>query len=145
MHSLQRHLLVLTPCIAPRHAAARVYPPLSCKGAEPFALTRPGVARVHALPDSKAHTPYALTALRHSGYGIAESLNRRGLLEDTRLGMELAVTAVFEAVRTAIRALLLLPRLPQQAPAAALSSEVGRRPWGGSGGVGGSICFLIFI
>ena len=49
------------------------------------------------------------------GYGITEVVQRRGLLEDTRLGLELAVTAVFEALRTAIRAALFLPRL-QGAP-----------------------------
>lgn len=56
---------------------------------------------------------------RPSGYGIAEGLPRRGLLEDARLGLELAVTVVFEAARTAIRALLLLP----QRQAAASSQE----------------------
>lgn len=54
-----------------------------------------------------------------AGYGIAEGLPRRGLLEDARLGLELAVTVVFEAARTAIRALLLLPQRQ-----AAASSQV---------------------
>lgn len=46
-----------------------------------------------------------------AGYGVAEGpVRRRGLLEDTRLGLELAVTAVFEAVRTTVRSVLFLPK-----------------------------------
>lgn len=51
-----------------------------------------------------------------AGYGISEAVQRRGLLEDTRLGLELAVTSAFDALRAAVRALLLLPP-PQSAVA----------------------------
>jgi hypothetical protein len=67
--------------------------------------------------------PNAVLVYWGAGYGISEAVKRRGLLEDTRLGLELAVTAVFEAMRTAIRAALFLPRQP-----AAAQHEV-RVPW----------------
>ncbi|GAB4815151.1 hypothetical protein N2152v2_002197 [Parachlorella kessleri] len=68
---------------------------------------------------------------RPSGYGITEVVQRRGLLEDTRLGLELAVTAVFEALRTAIRAALFLPR--QQGAPLTEEGWVARRQQGGWG------------
>ncbi len=74
----------------------------------------------HWLPGSGSKNR-GTAALWCAGYGIAEALQRRGLLEDTRLGLELAVTAVFEAMRTAVRTALFLPK--QQA--AATASEVG--------------------
>lgn len=53
-------------------------------------------------------------------------MKRRGLLEEGRIGMELAVTAAFEALRSALRTILLLPAQPK---------------WGAPGGSKGSAAF----
>ncbi|KAI3435938.1 hypothetical protein D9Q98_001996 [Chlorella vulgaris] len=63
---------------------------------------------------------------RPSGYAAAEGMKRRGLLEEGRIGMELAVTAAFEALRSALRTILLLPAQPK---------------WGAPGGSKGSAAF----
>ncbi|EFN54144.1 hypothetical protein CHLNCDRAFT_53131 [Chlorella variabilis] len=54
---------------------------------------------------------------RPSGYAMAEGMQRRGLLEEGRIALELAVTIVFDAVRTSVRALLLLRKRPKWEPA----------------------------
>lgn len=48
---------------------------------------------------------------------MAEGMQRRGLLEEGRIALELAVTIVFDAVRTSVRALLLLRKRPKWEPA----------------------------
>ena len=46
-----------------------------------------------------------------AGYALAESSQRRrGLLEDTRLGLEIAVTSVFSGIRAGTRSALLMPK-----------------------------------
>jgi hypothetical protein len=62
---------------------------------------------------------------------VGEGNRRRGLLEDSRLGLELAVTAAFEAVRVAVRALLLLPKQQKW-------ESVGSRRHGGGAALGRS-------
>lgn len=64
-----------------------------------------------ALTPATAQPPACLqAALLSAGWGVASSYKRTGLLEDTRVGLELMVTAVFEWVRNALRTVALLPR-----------------------------------
>ncbi|EIE26467.1 hypothetical protein COCSUDRAFT_39557 [Coccomyxa subellipsoidea C-169] len=46
---------------------------------------------------------------RPSGWAVDEKTKRRGFLEDIRMGCELGVTSVFEAVRLVVRRVLALP------------------------------------
>ncbi|KAK9810060.1 hypothetical protein WJX72_004140 [[Myrmecia] bisecta] len=64
---------------------------------------------------------------RPSGWAVSEGAQQRGVMEDVRLGCELAVTAGFDSIRWLIRKLLLMPQgqqphrprpLPQQQAAA---------------------------
>ena len=44
-----------------------------------------------------------------AGWAVDEKTKRRGFLEDIRMGCELGVTSVFEAVRLVVRRVLALP------------------------------------
>ena len=51
-----------------------------------------------------------------TGWAADESTKRRGFLEDIRLGCELGVSAVFDAVRYIVRRILALPANSKAAP-----------------------------
>ena len=59
------------------------------------------------------------------GWAAQEIIQKRGFLDDFRLGCELAVSATFEAVRTIVRKIFIIPEgKPHKAQASVAHTQV---------------------
>ena len=63
-----------------------------------------------------------------TGWAVQEK-SKRGFLEDGRIALELATTAVFDAVRWLVRKVLLMPDKPVHTP---MAKDRRRQPWADS-------------
>lgn len=100
------------PCIKLHHAAEE---PRNGQYLCNLSLQEPMLLR------SKLRIGYS-TAFRcghvhaRAGWAVDEKAKRRGFMEDIRVGCELAVTSVFEAVRVVVRRVLALPNRSAWSP-----------------------------